>query len=79
MSLIRSSRLNLGLTLTDLAQQVGTTPGNLSLIETGRHAPRRPLAAKIARRLGISVVDIYYPNGVNSPALPNTTMVLAEE
>ncbi len=58
------------MTLTELAQSVGTSVGNMSLIETGRHAPRRPLAAKLAQRLKISILDIYYPQGVNGASQP---------
>lgn len=64
MNLIRSTRLRLGMTLPELAQSVGTSVGNMSLIETGRHAPRRQLAAKLAQRLKIPFLDIYHPQGV---------------
>lgn len=56
--MIRQARLQAGLTLDDVASQVGVTPGALSHIESGRRLPYPQNAARIAEVLGLSAEEI---------------------
>lgn len=56
--MIRQARLQAGLTLEDVASQVGVTPGALSHIEGGRRLPYPQNAARIAEVLGLSAEEI---------------------
>lgn len=60
---MRKTRKELGLSVRQVAEAVGTDPSNLSRIETGHHAPPRPLAREIYRFYAgdVSIVDIYDP------------------
>ncbi len=51
--MIRAARKRLGLTLEDVAGQVGVTPGALSHIESGRRLPNPSNTLRIAEVLGI--------------------------
>jgi transcriptional regulator with XRE-family HTH domain len=51
--LIRDARHRAGLTLEDVADRVGVTPGALSHIESGRRLPNSSNAVAIADALGI--------------------------
>ncbi len=57
-NLIRSARHQRGLTLEDLARQVGVTPGALSHIESGRRLPSPSNAVAIAGALGVPREEI---------------------
>lgn len=46
-SLLTEIRKSRGLTLDDVAQEVGTDPTNLSRIEKGVTQPKRPVARKL--------------------------------
>lgn len=55
--LVRQARKAAGLTLEDLAERVGLTPGALSHIESGRRLPSPYNAIAIAEALGIPAED----------------------
>lgn len=55
---IRHYRVEAGLTLDQLGEQVGTAASQLSLIENGRREPRVTLLGDIARALGVTVPDL---------------------
>lgn len=56
--IIRQARLAAGLTLEDVASQVGVTPGALSHIESGRRLPYPQNAARIAEVLGLPAEEL---------------------
>jgi transcriptional regulator with XRE-family HTH domain len=58
MLALRRLREKRGLTLCELAQMVGVTPGAVSHWETGRRKIGLDDAAKIARALGCTVDDL---------------------
>ncbi|WP_152351587.1 XRE family transcriptional regulator [Brachybacterium subflavum] len=55
---IRHFRSRAGLTLADLAEQLGTTASTLSLVENGKRAVRAPEMPGIAAALDVEVVDL---------------------
>lgn len=55
---IRHFRVEAGLTLDQLGEQVGTAASQLSLIENGRREPRVTLLGDIARALGVTVPEL---------------------
>ncbi|HET8957078.1 MAG TPA: helix-turn-helix domain-containing protein [Microcella sp.] len=55
---IRHYRVEAGLTLDQLGEQVGTAASQLSLIENGRREPRVTLLGDIARALGVTVPEL---------------------
>ena len=56
--MIRHARHAQGLTLEDLAERVGVTPGALSHIESGRRLPNPKNAIRIAQVLGLAEEDV---------------------
>lgn len=56
--LIRDARHRSGLTLEDVAEKVGVTPGALSHIESGRRLPNPSNAVAIAEILGVPTEEI---------------------
>lgn len=56
--MLRQHRRALGLTLENLAEQVGLTPGALSHIESGRRLPDPKNAVNIAAALGIPSEEV---------------------
>jgi transcriptional regulator with XRE-family HTH domain len=68
---IKKSRLNLGLTLEQLAEKAGLAKGMLSKIENFRVTPSLPTLAKLADALGIPISALF--EGLNnSPAISVT-------
>ena len=66
MNPIRQARADRGLTLRNVADVVGTDPGNLSRIERGEQSPSLELARDLADFYGLPVEQILYP--VEAPA-----------
>jgi len=48
---ISAARLEKGLTQAELAERIGTTQGNISRLESGRHNPSVLFLRKVARAL----------------------------
>lgn len=68
MGPIRQARIDRGLTLKQVADVVGTDPGNLSRIERGEQFPGRDLARALADHLGLTVEQVLYPDRESAPA-----------
>ncbi len=66
MNPIRQARADRGLTLRDVADVVGTDPGNLSRIERGEQSPGLELARSLSEFYELPVEQILYP--VEAPA-----------
>lgn len=58
---IRHARRAAGLTLKELAGQIGSTTSQLSLIENGRREPRLSTLTALAERLGTPLADLLSP------------------
>ncbi|MFD1716272.1 helix-turn-helix domain-containing protein [Georgenia deserti] len=58
---IRHARTGHGMTLRQLADSVGSTTSQLSLIENGRREPRLSLLTALARELGTTVAALLSP------------------
>lgn len=58
METLREYRKRMGLTLADLADKIGVTPGQLSRIETGESGTTLAVAVKIETETGIKPADI---------------------
>lgn len=56
--MIRQARLAAGLTLEDVSDRVGVTPGALSHIESGRRLPYPQNAARIAEVLSLNAEEV---------------------
>ena len=54
---IRRKRMDLGLSLLEVAQKVGISEGYLSRIEAGKQTPIPELAGKIAKELNENIKD----------------------
>ena len=69
---LRRTRIARKQTLTELALSVGTDPGNLSRIESGKQTASPALAEKIARHFGyeLSEIQILYPERFKNQQLP---------
>ncbi|WP_252178382.1 helix-turn-helix transcriptional regulator [Endozoicomonas sp. 4G] len=59
MNGLRHQRTSRGLLLKDAAESLGTDPGNLSRIESGKQAPSLRLARKIATFYGITLEQVF--------------------
>lgn len=57
--MVRIHRLNAGLTLADLADQVGVTKSYLSKVERGLSSPSIAIALRIADVLGVDVAEVF--------------------
>jgi len=55
---VRARRLGLGLTLEQLAAEVGRAPSQLSAIENGKREPRLPILRALAAALGATVDEL---------------------
>lgn len=56
---IRVERAKLGITQTDLANEVGVSKQTIHSVETGRFVPSSVLAMKIARFFKVQVEDVF--------------------
>lgn len=61
--IITSLRIQRGLSLSELARQVGIGKGHLHQIEAGRQEPRVNLAVRLAKTLGVTVEDLISTDG----------------
>ncbi|MCV7194082.1 helix-turn-helix domain-containing protein [Mycolicibacterium brumae] len=57
--MVRIHRLNAGLTLAELADQVGVTKSYLSKVERGLSSPSIAIALRIADVLGVDVAEVF--------------------
>jgi transcriptional regulator with XRE-family HTH domain len=62
---IKDLRTKRGLTLDDVAERSGCTPGFLSQIEHNKAVPSITTLYAIAQALGVQVTD-FFPDGINS-------------
>ena len=60
---LRLARLKRGLRLADVAKGIGSTPAQLSMVETAKHHPSADLAARISGffKGEVSEMEILYP------------------
>ena len=58
---LRARRCELGMTQLDLARVVGVTPAAISYWEKGEYHPSYKASAKLAKALGMSERDLFYP------------------
>ena len=60
---LRLARLKRGLRLADVAKGIGSTPAQLSMVETAKHRPSADLAARISSffKGEVSEMEILYP------------------
>ena len=58
---LRARRRELGMTQLDLARVVGVTPAAISYWEKGEYHPSYKASSKIAKALGMSERDLFYP------------------
>lgn len=56
---IKVERAKMGMSQTDLAEQVGVSKQTIHSIETGRFVPSTVLALKIARYFNVKVEEIF--------------------
>lgn len=56
---IRVERAKLGISQTDLANEVGVSKQTIHSVETGRFVPSSVLAMKIARFFKVKVEDVF--------------------
>ena len=61
MTPMKRARKALGMSLESLATQVGSTKGHLSSLENQRNRASPELAESLAKELGISEMEILYP------------------
>ncbi|MBX6357269.1 MAG: cupin domain-containing protein [Micromonosporaceae bacterium] len=64
---IRAQRLRRGVTVRGLARDVGVSPSLISQIETDRKSPSVSTLYAITTALGISVEELFVPNGDGRP------------
>ncbi|OQS32489.1 helix-turn-helix transcriptional regulator [Chromobacterium haemolyticum] len=62
MNPIREARQKLDLTQPELAKRVGVTQGHISSLERGNWKASPELAKRLALELGISAMDILFPD-----------------
>jgi len=74
---IRELRRSRGLTLTQLAQAVGRSVGNLSELERGNSPINLDILDKIARALGVSIS--WFFSGPNPDVMPESDVVVRKE
>lgn len=55
---VARARAEAGLTQEELATRVGTTLKTIGRVERGEVVPRLPLAARLARELGLTIDDL---------------------
>lgn len=60
---IHQRRKELGLSQQELAKQCGVTRQTVNAIENNRYDPTLTLAFQLARVLGTTVDDLFYPEG----------------
>lgn len=67
---LKRTRLNTGRTLSEVAEAVGTNPGNMSRIENGKQRASPGLAEKIAKYFGYAIteIQILYPERFDQPS-----------
>ena len=58
---LRARRRELGMTQLDLARVVGVTPAAISYWEKGEYHPSYKASSKLAKALGMSERDLFYP------------------
>lgn len=58
-NIIKVERARLGISQTELAEQVGVSKQTILSIETGRFVPSTVLALKIARFFKLKVEDVF--------------------
>jgi transcriptional regulator with XRE-family HTH domain len=63
MTRLKHLRTSRGLLLKDAADSLGTDPGNLSRIESGKQSPSLSLARKIAAFYSITLDDVFGQTG----------------
>ena len=56
--MLKDARIAAGLTVRALARDVGVTPAAISRYENGLRIPKRPIAVRIAERLGVNWYDL---------------------
>ena len=61
--IVTGLRTQRGLSLSELARQVGISKGHLHQIENGRQEPRIGLACRLAKTLGVTVEDLISVDG----------------
>lgn len=66
---LKRTRLTTGRTLSEVAEAVGTNPGNMSRIENGKQRASPGLAEKIAKYFGYAIteIQILYPERFDQP------------
>ncbi|WP_062750394.1 helix-turn-helix domain-containing protein [Shouchella tritolerans] len=57
--LLREARKQKSLTLTELAKQIGITPGYLSNLENNRQEPSLPMLRHLSEKLDIPVTMLF--------------------
>ena len=63
--MVRIHRLNAGLTLAELADQVGVTKSYLSKVERGLNTPSIAAALKLAKALNVKVEELFSEDNVS--------------
>lgn len=71
---LKRTRLTTGRTLSEVAEAVGTNPGNMSRIENGKQKASPGLAEKIAKYFGYAIteIQILYPERFDQTRHVNT-------
>lgn len=72
MNKIRYFRCKQGLPLKALVQATKISMGHLSHLENGKREPSKAAMEAIARALGLTVPDIFYPDSVEDTGAPET-------
>ena len=67
MNKIRFYRVQRGLQLKDMAIATGLSIGHLSHLENGGREPSKAAMEDIAKFLGQTVPDVFYPSDTESP------------
>jgi transcriptional regulator with XRE-family HTH domain len=62
--MVKELRLKRGLTLEEMAERSGCTPGFVSQLENNKAAPSITTLYSIAEALGVNVID-FFPQGIN--------------
>ena len=60
---IRDLRTGRGWSQVELGERVGVSRQAIIAIETGRFDPSLPLAFKLARVFGVTIEDLFIPDG----------------
>lgn len=72
MNKIRYFRCKQGLPLKALVQATNISMGHLSRLENGKKEPSKAAMEAIARALGLTVPDIFYPDTAGDTGAPKT-------